>query len=144
MLNLLKNNIVVQLDEGASMPTRQRSGDAGFDLAALHDVDVEPSKKPFKIETGVHVAIPDGFVGLVLPRSGLTLEGITVETGVIDSNYTGAISVALYSRWSWKIFKGNRIAQLVIVPCVCCQMVEGDLTNRHTERNGNGFGSTGL
>ena len=144
MISLLRNNITVQLDDGAFMPTRQRRGDAGFDLASLHDVDVYPSKKPYKIETGVHVAIPDGFVGLVLPRSGLTLEGITVETGVIDSNYTGAISVALYSRWSWKIFKGNRIAQLVIVPCVCCQMVEGDLTQRVTERNDKGFGSSGL
>lgn len=144
MISILKNNITVQLDEGASMPTRQRHGDAGFDLASLRDVKVYPSKKPYKIETGVHVAIPDGFVGLVLPRSGLTLEGITVETGVIDSNYTGAISVALYSRWPWQIFRGNRIAQLVIVPCVCCQMVEGDLSQRQTERNDKGFGSSGL
>ena len=97
----------------------------------------------FKGDTGVHVLIPEGYVGLVLPRSSYNCAGVATPTGVIDAGYTGSISVVLITKFDLKIFKGNRIAQLVIVPLPAVHLIEGDVTGVKSKRGLGGFGSLG-
>ena len=132
-----------ELDEGAYKPMRAHDSDAGFDLFAREDVALSPDKT-FKVDTGVHVLIPEGYVGLVLPRSSYSCAGVATPTGVIDAGYIGSISVILVSKYDLRIFKGNRIAQLVIVPLPDVHLVEGDVTGVKSERGLGGFGSSGL
>ena len=132
-----------ELDEGAYKPMRAHDSDAGFDLFAREDVALSPDKT-FKVDTGVHILIPEGYVGLVLPRSSYSCAGVATPTGVIDAGYTGSISVILVSKYDLRIFKGNRIAQLVIVPIPDVHLTEGDVTGVKSERGLGGFGSSGL
>ena len=139
---MFKRSIVYQLDAGAYKPTKAHPSDAGFDLYAREDVELS-ADKTFKIDTGVHVLIPDGYVGLVLPRSSFNCMGVATPTGVIDAGYTGSISVVLISKSDLKIYAGNRIAQLVIVPLPDVRLVEGGVTAHRSERGCGGFGSSG-
>lgn len=134
--------IKYELDEGAYAPMRAHDSDAGFDLACKEDQMLEANKAN-TIDTGVHVLIPEGYVGLVCPRSSFNVKGIGTPIGVIDAGYTGSISVVLVSKYDLRIFKGNRIAQLVIVPLPDVHLVEGDVTGVKSERGLGGFGSTG-
>lgn len=134
--------IKYELDEGAYVPAKAHDSDAGFDLACKEDQVLEPNVAN-TIDTGVHILIPEGYVGLVLPRSSYNCAGVATPTGVIDAGYTGSISVVLVSKYDLKIFKGNRIAQLVIVPLPDVHLVEGDVTGVKSERGLGGFGSTG-
>ena len=135
-------NILIQLDKGAYMPLKAHKTDAGFDLFCPKEIDIEANSVN-KIDTGVHIAIPDGFVGLVLGRSSFGVAGVVTHTGVIDSGYTGPISVVLTSKYPDHIYAGNKIAQLVIVPLPDIKLVEGDVTGLKTERGCGGFGSSG-
>lgn len=87
---MLKQKIIYQLDTGAYKPVKAHEADAGFDLFAREDVALSPDKT-FKVDTGVHVLIPEGYVGLVLPRSSYNCAGVATPTGVIDAGYTGSI-----------------------------------------------------
>ena len=143
----------VMLDEGAKMPTRAHPWDAGLDLYAPVDVTVPNSMMfPFDeiklgsvtIDTGVHMEIPEGYVGFIKSKSGLNVNhGLTAE-GVIDAHYTGSIRVKLYNHkhtpYSFKA--GDKIAQLVILPCVMPHLELVD-SLEETDRGDNGFGSTG-
>ena len=137
------------LSKDSIMPTRAHGSDAGIDLYSVEDAVIEPNGRA-GIDTGTAVKIPEGYVGLVLNRSGLNFKrDITTATGVIDSGYTGAIKVMLenHSRYGEQaiIHKGDKIAQIVIVPCVLGGLEEippSDLGK--TERGSNGFGSTGI
>ena len=135
-------NILIQLDKGSYMPLKAHKADAGFDLFSPKEIDIEANSVN-KIDTGVHVAIPDGYVGLVLGRSSFGVAGVVTHTGVIDSGYTGPISVVLTSKYPDHIYAGNKIAQLVIVPLPEIKLVEGDVTALKTERGCGGFGSSG-
>ena len=95
---MLKQKIIYQLDAGAYKPVKAHEADAGFDLFAKEDVELSPDKT-FKVDTGVHVLIPEGYVGLVLPRSSYNCAGVATPTGVIDAGYTGSISVVLVSKY---------------------------------------------
>ncbi len=134
----------VKLDAGATKPIRAHADDAGLDLYARYGGAVIPGKFSL-FETGVHVQIPKGYVGLVKSRSGLMKHGITAD-GTIDSGYTGSIKVVLFnhsdSTFPFPIEQGDRIAQLVIVPCVT-EDVELVSSLEETERGENGFGSSG-
>ena len=136
---MLKQKIIYQLDTGAYKPVKAHEADAGFDLFAREDVALSPDKT-FKVDTGVHVLIPEGYVGLVLPRSSYNCAGVATPTGVIDAGYTGSISVVLVSKYDLRIFKG----QLVIVPLPDVHLVEGDVTGVKSERGLGGFGSSGV
>lgn len=143
----------IMLDEGAKMPTRAHPWDAGLDLYAPEDVIVcSSSSWPFgevkigsaTIDTGVHVEIPEGYVGFIKSKSGLNVNhGLTAE-GVIDAHYTGSIKVKLYNlSGKWYEFKaGDKIAQLVIVPCLLPDLELVD-NLEETDRGEAGFGSTG-
>ncbi len=135
--------IKVVLDDGAYMPERAHKTDAGLDIRSpiskiilAHDSTV--------IDSGVHIEIPKGFVGMIKSKSGLNVKyGITSE-GVIDAGYTGTIRVKLYNNSSemYRIERGDKITQLVILPIITpdIEVVE---SLEDTERGNNGFGSTG-
>lgn len=149
------------LDKGAYPPEKAHPDDAGFDLR-IPDIDdpkdynMEFLRKDensgdhrisMVIDTGVHIEIPRGYVGLVMGRSGLNVNhGVICPTGVIDSGFTGSIKVKLYglSDDDEILFlkSGDKIAQLLIVPLGVCNLQQVDKLDE-TERGDNGFGSTG-
>lgn len=133
----------VALDPGAFMPTRAHDFDAGLDLYAMKDAWVRPQSSEF-FDTGVHVQIPRGLVGFVKSRSGLMRRNESKTDGTIDADYTGSIGVVLFNHGKADLFikAGERIAQLVIVPCWLPKPVLVD-SLEETERGDGGFGSTG-
>lgn len=133
----------VMLDPGAKMPTRAHELDAGLDLYSRDYRCIYPGGS-YKFDTGVHVEIPAGYVGMIKSKSGLNCnKGLTSE-GVIDAGYTGSIAVKLYNhgRDVVRIEKGQKISQLVILPIITPEL---ELVNglEDTERGNGGFGSTG-
>lgn len=134
------------LDEGAYRPEKAHAADAGFDLRAMQDgVIVDCWSDGATFDTGVHVAIPEGFVGFVQSKSGLNVKhGVICPVGTIDSGYTGSIVVKLYnlSDRTYKVNAGDKIAQLIIQPLAVCELEETE-SLEETERGDNGFGSTG-
>ena len=142
----------IMLDKGAKMPTRAHPWDAGLDLYAPCAVKVRGSTGDcfyvtvgsVTIDTGVHVEIPEGYVGLIKSKSGLNVKrGLTAE-GVIDAHYTGSIAVKLYNHtpYPYHFEAGDKIAQLVIVPCLLPELELVD-SLEETDRGDGGFGSTG-
>jgi len=144
-------NLKIRLTEKDLMPTRANPNDAGLDLRAAESKLIR-SATPTLIDTGVSVQIPKNHVGLVFSRSGLAKHGITLtnSVGVIDSDYRGNIKVSLICNVDNDrdifINRGERIAQLVILPIVLpeVQIVdEDDEEWLNTARGTGGFGSTG-
>ena len=137
---------VVRSDPAVALPVYAREGDAGLDLAAAAPVTLEPGGREL-VSTGLRVAIPAGYAGLVMPRSGLALRsGVTVlnAPGLIDSGYRGEIGVLLVNHGAQPVViqRGERIAQLVIQPVARAQLVEvRELPE--SRRGEGGFGSTG-
>lgn len=145
----VENELKVMLDPGAKMPTRAHEADAGLDLYSPIDVTVFPrwkggTKNSVVIDTGVHVAIPAGYVGMIKSKSGLNVKHGIISEGVIDSGYTGSIRVKLYNHGAnvVEIKKGQKISQLVILPIITPVPVVVDSLDE-TERGNGGFGSTG-
>ncbi|HVR77462.1 MAG TPA: dUTP diphosphatase [Acidimicrobiia bacterium] len=137
----------VRLDPEMKIPTRANIGDAAVDLQARIDVSLEPGERA-SVPTGLAVAIPAGHAGLVLPRSGHALRagiGVVNGPGLIDSGYRGEVSVLLINHGSERVTfaKGDRIAQLAVVPVVPVDWVEVEVLDG-TERGSDGFGSTGV
>ena len=132
----------VQLDERAYMPERAHMPDGGADLRT--PIRFILRGHSFKtIDTGVHVEIPYGYVGMVKSKSGLMLKGIVTD-GTIDSGYTGSIRVVLFNHsGEHRIFEaGDKIAQLVIMKIVAPVFVQVEKISGG-DRGENGFGSTG-
>lgn len=138
---------VRQLDPGLPLPAYAHRGDAGADLCAAEDVKLDPGQR-LLVPTGMAIALPEGYVGLVHPRSGLASRlGVTVlnAPGTIDSGYRGEIMVNLVNHdpdTTATIARGDRIAQLVV------QRVEHAHFHRVDElpdsvRGVGGHGSTG-
>lgn len=133
----------IMLDEGAKMPTRAHPYDAGLDLYAMEDGYIRCNGS-HTFDTGVHVQIPECCVGFIKSKSGLMVNhGITTD-GTIDCGYTGSIRVCLFNHGGskYEVKKGDKIAQLVIVPCVLLPLEQVDKLEK-TERGAKGFGSTG-
>lgn len=128
------------------LPKQQRAGDAGFDLQADEEVDLVPFK-PYAVSVGLRMEIPNGRVGMVCPRSGLSLKGVTVYNapGIIDSSYRGVCKVILMyiGEGTFHISVGDRIAQLLIVQIGEVIFIERDSLSS-TERGEGGFGHTGV
>lgn len=139
--------INVKLSDNALLPIHAKPGDAGLDLTSREDVSLQPGSVQI-VTTGVCVEIPEGYFGLVAPRSGLSSKhGITLANtpGIIDSGYRGEIHVPLYNigKEPYEIHKGDRVCQLIIVPYASCQCIEVDDMD-HTDRGDTGFGSSGI
>jgi len=135
------------LDEDLPMPRYQHEGDAGLDLPSRVDYVLEPGERAM-IPTGIAVAIPRGYAGFVLPRSGLaSRHGIALvnSPGLVDSGYRGEMAIIMINtdkREAFHIKRGDRIAQLVIqkvIEATTIQVSELDATSRGS----GGFGSTG-
>ena len=135
---------VKKLHQNATVPTKANGSDAGYDLYALEGAIIDKHCHKL-IKTGIAMEIPDGYVGLIWPRSGLAYKyGLDVFAGVIDSSYRGDIGVILYnSQYSnYNLEKGDRIAQILF------QKVEDFDLNLvenldDTKRGTGGFGSSG-
>ena len=134
--------VKISLDEGAKAPKREHSTDAGADLFANEKVII-PTNTWRNVHTGVHIEIPKGYFGLLQSKSGLnSRSGITCR-GVIDEGYCGEIIATIQNIGPLKVFnKGDKITQLIIVPCMYADFVEVDKIDGG-ERGENGFGSTG-
>lgn len=144
--------LALKLDEGAFRPTKAHDKDAGFDLYAREEKLIGMNNVIF--DTGVHILIPAGFMGLVLPRSSMSAKGVICATGVIDAGYSGAIKICLRCQnWHFntnlnldndtlKVYAGERIAQIVIVPLPAIELQEVSELPK-TDRGSNGFGSSG-
>lgn len=135
--------VKIKLDPGAKMPQRAHSADAGYDLFSREDATIFPNSGG-EFDTGVHVAIPEGYVGFLKSKSGLNIRHSIQSEGVIDSGYTGSIRVKLFNHGSQAvdIKKGQKISQLVLLPIITPELVEVDCLEA-TERGTGGFGSTG-
>jgi dUTP pyrophosphatase len=138
---------ITRLDADLPLPAYARAGDAGLDLSARSGAHLAAGGGRALVPTGIAVAIPVGFVGYVMPRSGLALRhGVTVVNapGVIDAAYRGEIQVVLLNtdpHEAYDVHRGDRIAQLVVqrVEEVVWQEVDGF----DGEHRGGGFGHTG-
>ncbi len=132
---------------GAEPPAYAHAGDAGADLVSADDVTLAPGERTI-VGTGVSIALPDGYVALVVPRSGLAAKhGITIVNtpGTIDAGYRGEIRVILLNTDAaepYTIAAGDRIAQLLVLPVTRARFIPVERLPG-TERGKGGFGSTG-
>ncbi len=136
---------VKKLYKDAVIPTRAHLSDAGLDLVYSGKLTVIQPNNRALLETGIAMAIPNGYTGLIWPRSGLAVKkGIDVLAGVIDATYRGEIKVALINlgQEAVVISTGDKIAQLLIQKVDITLLVEVDDLDE-TTRNAGGFGSTG-
>lgn len=139
---------VKRLDESLDLPAYAYAGDAGLDLRAAEDAVLQPFERR-AVPCGIALAIPSGYAGFVLPRSGLAAKhGISIVNapGLIDSNYRGEIKVILINLdpvQPFEIRRGDRIAQLVVLKTPSVELAEvTDLDE--TVRGQGGFGSSGF
>ena len=150
----------VKLNNSAITPTRQKTGDAGYDLYATENVRIKPMSRAL-VSTGLSIEVPQGYYARIAPRSGLAVKnGIDVLAGVVDSSYRGEVKVVLMnlsidlasmmgltpniagSNFDFNIKAGDRIAQLIIEKYHAVDWQEvAQLSS--SERTG-GFGSTGV
>lgn len=137
---------VRRIVDDAILPSRAHADDAGFDLHAAEEVELTTPGARADVGTGVAVELPAGWVGLVCPRSGLAARygvGIVNAPGVVDAGYRGEIRVLLQAGdQPLRVHVGDRIAQLVLVPCFDGAVVETDELASGS-RGASGFGSTG-
>ncbi len=136
------------LHELAQAPRYAHPGDAGADLVCVEDVKLAPGERAL-VATGLAIALPDGYVGLVHPRSGLAIKqgiGIVNTPGTIDSGYRGELKICLINldaNESVQLPAGSRIAQLVIQEVITATFTQVETLNE-TARSDGGFGSTGI
>jgi dUTP pyrophosphatase len=136
------------LHDLAQAPRYAHPGDAGADLVCVEDVKLAPGERAL-VATGLAIALPDGYVGLVHPRSGLAIKqgiGIVNTPGTIDSGYRGELKICLVNldaNESVQLPAGSRIAQLVIQEVITATFTQVETLNE-TARSDGGFGSTGI
>lgn len=139
--------LIHRLDTGLPLPSYAHPGDAGLDLHAVEELTLHPGQRQL-VATGVAIALPEGYVGLVHPRSGLAAKhGITIlnSPGTIDAGYRGEIKVILLNTDTQEAFtlqRGQRIAQLVIQRIATANLIEVQ-TLPDSARSDGGFGSSG-
>jgi dUTP pyrophosphatase len=139
--------LIKRLDASVPLPAYAKAGDAGADLATRIDFTLQPGERML-VPTGISIALPNGYVALVHPRSGLAIKhGVSMVNtpGTVDAGYRGELQVILINHdltqpVSFK--KGDRIAQLVIQKVERAQFVEVE-NLPGSERSADGFGSTG-
>lgn len=132
-----------RIHPSAKLPLYQHKGDAGLDLFSSVDCVLRAGEVK-AVPTGIQLAIPEGYVGLVWDKSGISIKGVHRLAGVIDSGYRGEVKVVMVnlSQKPFLIEKGMKIAQLLVQPIAEVKVVEvEDLED--TSRGEDGFGSTG-
>lgn len=136
---------IKKLEVDAKIPQYALAGDAGMDIFSLEDLVLHPMER-IACRTGIAMKIPDGYVGLIWDKSGVSVKsGIKILGGVIDSGYRGEIKIGLInlSQEIYKIKKGDKITQMLIQKVENPDIVEVDKL-KETERGTGGFGSTGI
>jgi dUTP pyrophosphatase len=139
--------VIEVLIGSGQLPEYSHPGDAGADLHAAEAVELAPGQRA-TVGTGVSIALPDGFVGFVVPRSGLAAKhGITIvnSPGTVDAGYRGEIRVTLLNTdlsASYSVAVGDRIAQLIVQPVTRARFIPVERLPG-SERGESGFGSTG-
>lgn len=135
---------VKRIHPEAKLPVYGHPGDAGLDLFSVVDRTLGPGEV-FAVPTGIQVAIPPGFVGLVWDKSGISLKGVHRFAGVVDAGYRGEVRVVMANLGAepFAISKGMKIAQMLIQPVLAVEVVDADGLD-DTSRGEGGFGSTGL
>ena len=134
----------VTLDEGAKVPTRTYSTDAGLDLYAMHSGIVRAGRTA-TFHTGVHIELPSGTAGVMLPRSGMMVKKDLLTFGVVDESYRGEILIHVFNQGAEDYFvhAGDKITQMLIIP-VRYEPVEVVEHLSFGGRGSNGFGSSGV
>ncbi|MDQ3962461.1 MAG: dUTP diphosphatase [Actinomycetota bacterium] len=138
---------VLRIDPELPLPAHAHEGDAGIDLYAAEDISLDPRQRA-AVRTGIAMAIPEGYAGFVLPRSGRALHealGVVNSPGLIDSGYRGEVRVLLINHGrehSIRITRGEKIAQLVVQQVSDVELVEVEELPA-SERGEGGFGSSG-
>ena len=136
---------IKKLADDATIPTKSNVSDAGWDLYSSGMATIVYSGERKLISTGISIAIPDGYCGLIWPRSGLSVNsGIDILAGVIDSGYRGEIKVCMLNTSDTlvHIHPGDRVAQLIIQKVEDVSFTEVKNLD-DTSRGDGGFGSTG-
>jgi dUTP pyrophosphatase len=139
--------LVKRLDGELPLPRYAHPGDAGLDLCASEDAVIMPGKRCV-VGTGLAVAIPEGYAGFVTPRSGTAVSyGLSMVNtpGIVDAGYRGEIRLALINldpKTPITITRGERVAQMLIVPVATADVIEVDELPPSSRGEG-GFGSTG-
>ena len=136
---------IQKIDPDAKIPTLAYQGDAGIDLFSVEDIEIPPMKN-LAIRTGIKIAIPEGYAGFVWDKSGLALNyQLKTMAGVIDSGYRGEVKVVVFNLGDkpYKVSKGSKIAQLVIMPIIQYEIEEKEELE-DTHRGEKGFGSSGV
>jgi dUTP pyrophosphatase len=133
----------IRMSESAIVPTRGSDGAAAYDLFANEEIEI-PAGCRALVATGVSTEFDDSVGAKIFPRSGLSVRGIDIGAGVIDSDYRGEIKALLINNGSGSLFVnyGDRIAQIVFFPIIT-DAIEWCGTVSETERGAGGFGSTG-
>jgi len=136
---------VKRVSAGAKLPVYQHPGDAGMDLFAAEDVTLSVGEAK-AVPTGIQMAIPEGNVGLIWDKSGISLQGLHRLAGVVDAGYRGEVKVVMINlgKEPYTFKQGQKVAQMLIQPVQAIEIVdveEGDLDE--TSRGTGGFGSTG-
>ena len=134
---------VKKIHKDAKLPSYGHVGDAGLDLFSVMDWVLKGGEAR-AIATGIQVAIPEGYVGLIWDKSGISLKNIHRLAGVVDSGYRGEIKIVMtnLSAEAFSIEKGMKIAQMLIQPVSKVKVVDAEELD-DTSRGENGFGSTG-
>lgn len=134
---------VLAVCNGAFMPQRATEGSAGYDLRTKEDFIIQAGERK-KIDIGICIELPKDTYGHILPKSGLSLKGIDIGGGIIDSDYRGEIGVIMINNGQGpiKFDKGMKIAQLLIIPVCYPDILVVEAVTK-TERGDGGFGSTG-
>lgn len=138
------NEMKVKLLKDAFAPLRAHDTDAGIDLRATRGQRIMPHSSAV-FNTGICIELPKGTCGVVMSRSGLNFDHDLTTTGLIDESYRGEIKVKLYNHGadSYLVAAGDKVAQLVIVPCFYEPLEFVEELDRNTDRGEDGFGSTG-
>lgn len=133
----------------AQTPQRQSLGAAGYDLYSCDEVCIRSGERML-VDTGVKIKIDPGYYARIAPRSGLSLKGIDVGAGVVDSDYRGLVKVLVINNSDkfFHIYEGDRIAQIILERIATPEITvveqfndDDTVTNARGER---GFGSTGI
>jgi dUTP pyrophosphatase len=135
---------IKKIHQNAKVPAYAHAGDAGLDLFSCVDMVIEPGET-MPVPTGIRMAIPAGYVGLVWDKSGLSIKGVHRLAGVVDAGYRGEVRVVMVNlgRDPFIVKAGMKIAQMLIQPVEAPTIVEADDLD-DTSRGEGGFGSTGL
>lgn len=137
------NLLVEKINSEAKLPEKAHQSDAGYDLFAVENVSIPPYGQA-KIGTGIKMAIPENFAGLVWDKSSLAAQGLKTMGGVIDSGYRGEIIIIAKNLTEefFNITKGQKVAQIIIQEISGLPLIETEISDG-TERKTNGFGSSG-